>query len=80
MYQCLGQSCTRFSIRNVADRTLKISSGSLLSAAVRLAEAGRDTEAMLPIDSMGKIHEAEDEMRQHAKAAGTGMIVKMSTR
>jgi hypothetical protein len=59
--------------------TLKSSFTSLLSAAVRLAEAGEDREAMLLIDLAKGIQEAENKVRQHAKDAGAGMIVKLST-
>lgn len=59
--------------------TLKSSFASLLSAAVRLAEAGQDREAMLLIDLAKGIQEAEDKVRQHAKDAGVEMIVKLST-
>lgn len=66
------------SMREVAI-TLKSSSTSLLSAAVRLAEAGQDHEAMLLIDLAKGIQDAEDKVRRHAKEAGTGIIVKLST-
>ena len=59
--------------------TLKTSSTSLLSAAERLAEAGQDQEAVFLIDLARGIQEAEDKVRRHAKKAGSGMIVKLST-
>lgn len=65
------------SMREVAV-TLKSSSTSLLSVAVRLAEAGQDQEAMVLVDLAKGIQEAEDKVRRHAKDAGTGMIVKLS--
>lgn len=66
------------SMREVAV-TLNSSSTSLLSAAVRLAEAGQDAEAMALIDLVKGIQEAEDKVRRHAKDAGIGKIVKFST-
>jgi thioesterase domain-containing protein len=45
--------------------TLKSSSTSLLSVAVRLAEAGQDAEAMVLIDLAKGIQEAEDKVRRH---------------
>lgn len=59
--------------------TLKSSSTSLLSVAVRLAEVGQDQEAMVLIDLANGIQEAEDNIGRHAKEAGTGMIVRLST-
>jgi hypothetical protein len=51
---------------------------SLLSASVRLAEAGQDQEAMRLIDLAKSIQGAEAKVRQHAKDAGAGKIVQMS--
>jgi hypothetical protein len=66
------------SMREVAV-TLNSSSTSLLSAAVRLADAGLDAEALALIDLAKGIQKAEDKVRQHAKDAGIGRIVKLST-
>lgn len=66
------------SMREIA-LTLRSSSISLLSAAMRLAEAGQNREAMLLIDLAKEIQETEDKVRQHAKDACVGMIVKVST-
>lgn len=66
------------SMREVAV-TLNSSSTSLLSVALRLAEAGRDSEAMELIDLVKGIHEAEDKVRRHAKDAGVGKIIKLNT-
>lgn len=65
------------SMREVA-ATLNSSSTTLLSSAIRLAEAGQDREALLLIDLAKGIQEAEDKVRRHAKDAGAGMIVKLS--
>lgn len=65
------------SMREVAV-TLNSSSTTLLSSAVRLAEAGQDQEALLLIDLASRIQEAEDKVRRHAMDAGVGMIVKLS--
>lgn len=66
------------SMREVAI-TLKNSSTSLLSMAVRLAEAGLDTEATLLIEVAKGVQVAESKVLRHAKDAGAGMIVKLST-
>lgn len=66
------------SMREVATY-LNSSSASMLSVAVRLAEAGQDAEAMALIDLAKVIQEAEDKVRRHVKDARAGMIVKLST-
>lgn len=66
------------SMREVA-ATLESSSTSLLSASVRLAEAGHDREAILLIGLAKKIQGAKDKVRQHAKEARIGKIVRLST-
>lgn len=68
-------------IRNMREvaATLKSSYTSLLSSAVRLAEAGQDREAMLLVDLATGIQQAEDKVRRHANEARTGMIVKLNT-
>lgn len=66
------------SMREIAV-TLNSSSTSLLNAAVRLAEAGQDAEAMALIDLVRGIQEAEDKILRHAKDAGSGRIVMLST-
>ncbi|SDJ50130.1 hypothetical protein [Pseudomonas abietaniphila] len=58
---------------------LKNSSTSILSVPVRLADAGQDQETIVLIHLEKGIQEAEDKVRRHAKEAGTGMIVKLST-
>ena len=65
------------SMREVAS-TLKSSYTSLLSASVRLAEAGQDKEALGLIELAKSIQGAETKVRQHAKDAGIGRIVKLS--
>ncbi|MBN4174619.1 hypothetical protein GSU75_01828 [Pseudomonas savastanoi pv. phaseolicola] len=65
------------SMREVAT-TLNKSSTSLLSAAVRLAETGQDSEAQLLIDLVKGLHSAEDAVRKHSKEAGVGRIMKLS--
>jgi hypothetical protein len=65
------------SMREVAS-TLNSSYTSLLSASVRLAEAGQDQEAMRLIELAKSIQGAEAKVRQHAKDAGVGKIVQMS--
>jgi len=65
-------------MREVA-ATLESSSTSLLSASVRLAEAGQDCEAILLIELAKGIQEAEDKVRQHAKEARIGKIVRLNT-
>jgi hypothetical protein len=65
------------SMRQVSE-TLRSSSTSLLSAAVRLASAGEDREARHLIDLAKGIQEAEDEMRKHVNDARTGRIIKLS--
>lgn len=65
-------------MREVAS-TLESSSTSLLSAYVRLAECGQDREATLLIGLAKGIQEAEDKVRQHAKEARIGKIVRLST-
>ena len=63
------------SMREVAV-TLKSSSTSLLSVAVRLAEAGQDQKALVLIDLAKGIQEAEDKVRRHAKEAGcSGQVI-----
>jgi hypothetical protein len=64
-------------MREVAS-TLKSSYTSLLSASVRLAEAGQDQEAMRLIELANSIQGAETKVLQHAKDAGIGRIVKLS--
>jgi hypothetical protein len=64
-------------MREVA-MTLNNSYTSLLSASVRLAEAGQDQEAMRLIELAKSIQGAEIMVRQHAKDAGIGRIVKLS--
>lgn len=66
------------SMRQVS-KTLRSSSTSLLSAAVRLASAGDDKEARRLIDLAKGIQEAEDEMRKHVNDARTGRIIKLTT-
>lgn len=66
------------SMREVA-ATLESSSTSLLSASVRLAESGQDREAILLIELAKGIQEAEDKVRQHAKEARIGKIVRLNT-
>jgi len=66
------------SMREVAI-TLKNSSTSLLSMAVRLAEAGLDAEATLLIELAKGVQVGESKVLRHAKDAGAGMIVKLST-
>jgi hypothetical protein len=66
------------SMREVA-ATLESSSTSLLSASVRLAESGQDREAILLIELAKGIQEAEDKVRQHAKKARIGKIVRLNT-
>lgn len=65
------------SMREVAT-TLRSSYTSLLSASVRLAEAGQDQEAMRLVGLAKGIDRAEEKVRKHAKDAGIGKIVKMS--
>jgi hypothetical protein len=65
------------SMREVAT-TLSSSYTSLLSASVRLAEAGQDQEAMRLIELAKGIQCAESKVRRHVKDAGVGKIVKMS--
>jgi hypothetical protein len=64
-------------MREVAS-TLNSSYTSLLSASVRLAEAGQDKEAMGLIELAKSIQGAETKVRQHVKDAGIGRIVKLS--
>jgi hypothetical protein len=64
-------------MREVAT-TLNSSYTSLLSASVRLAEAGQDQEAIRLIELAKSIQTAEAKVRQHANDAGAGKIVKMS--
>jgi hypothetical protein len=64
-------------MREVAS-TLNSSYTSLLSASVRLAEAGQDQEAMRLIELAKSIQGAEAKVRQHAKDAGIGRVVKLS--
>jgi hypothetical protein len=65
------------SMREVAS-TLNSSYTSLLSASVRLAEAGQDQEAMRLIELAKSIQGAEAKVRQHAEDAGIGRVVKLS--
>ncbi|MCH5520359.1 hypothetical protein [Pseudomonas syringae] len=65
------------SMREVAS-TLNISFTSLLSASVRLAEAGQDQEAMRLVKLAKGIELAEAKVRRHANDAGVGKIVKLS--
>jgi hypothetical protein len=58
--------------------TLNSTATSLLSAAVRLAEAGQDEESMPLIDLAKGLHRAEVKVRKHSQDAGIGKIVKMS--
>jgi len=58
--------------------TLTSTATSLLSAAVRLAEAGQEEEGMLLIDLAKGLHGAEVKVRKHSEDAGIGKIVKMS--
>jgi hypothetical protein len=62
------------SMREVAS-TLKSSYTSLLSASVRLAEAGQDQEAIRLIELAKSIQTAEAKVRQHANDAGAGKIM-----
>lgn len=55
--------------------TLKSSYTSLLSASVRLAEAGQDQEAIRLIELAKSIQTAEAKVRQHANDAGAGKIM-----
>ena len=64
-------------MREVAS-TLKSSYTSLLSAFVRLAEAGQDQEAMRLIELANSKQGAETKVLQHAKDAGIGRILKLS--
>lgn len=67
-------------IRNLREvaTTLNRSYISLLSASVRLADAGQEQEAMRLIELAKGIQGAESEVLRHAKDAGIGKIVKMS--
>lgn len=58
--------------------TLNSIATSLLSAAVRLAEAGQDEQATLLIDHAKGLHGAEVKVRKHSEDASIGKIVKMS--
>jgi hypothetical protein len=51
---------------------------TLFSAAVHLADAGKDREPMLVIDLAKRIQNAEEKIRRHTKGAGVGIIVKRS--
>lgn len=64
-------------MREVA-ATLNSSSTTLFSSSVRLAEAGQNQEALLLIDLVGSIHEADDKLRGHTRNAVAGMTVKLS--
>jgi urease accessory protein UreF len=59
-------------------KTLDTTCTSLLSAAVRLAEAGQDEEARRLIDLAKALQDAEHEVLKHIKDARSGMIVKLS--
>lgn len=58
--------------------TLSASSASLFNVAMRLAEAGLDTDASHLIGLAKSIQMAEDKVRRHAADAGAGRIVKLS--
>ncbi|OCX24811.1 hypothetical protein BBI10_04120 [Pseudomonas graminis] len=58
--------------------TLRSSFTLLLSAAVRLAEAGQDEEASGLVKLAKVIEDAEDTMRIHTKDASEGKIVKLN--
>lgn len=59
-------------------KTLDTTRTSLLSAAVRLAEAGQDEEAQRLVDLAKALQDAEHEVFKHIKDARSGMIVKLS--
>lgn len=58
--------------------TLHSSFTALLSAAVRLAEAGQDGEAKRLVDLAKVIRHAEETVRSHTKDARAGRIVKLN--
>jgi hypothetical protein len=58
--------------------TMRDSFTALLSAAVRLAEAGQDEEARRLLDLAKALQAAEDKMVDHTKDARAGRIVKLN--
>lgn len=50
----------------------------LLSASVRLAEAGQDQETMRRIEQAKRIQGVEILVRQHVKDGGIGRVVRLS--